>query len=561
VTAEEQLLRRALGDFVWYAEQFLWVQDKQTLQLVRLRVKPVQRRLAEKIIADLVAGVPVRIIVLKARREGVSTIVQAIFFWLASLRRHQVMVTLSHHDDTTKELFGIPERFYRQLPPLVRPARRASRRGTVLEFANPSKDPDEVRRNPGLESVMRTVTAKNAGAGQGANGVHVSELGLYEENQIDAAVLLTTLLQIVPTAAGTIVILESTARGVGNEFYRRWKQAERSLAAGLSDFYPFFIAWFEEPTNVIAGVDWDELGDLDDREQRLRHKYVCSAEQLAWRRYAIRSLCGGDPDKFDQEYPESPDVAFLSSGRPYFDQQAVSEQLEASRGREVYARGDLVEDGSTVSFVSNARRGHLRVAEPPLPGEDYLIMCDSSEGSGADPQCAAVFARSSLRVVAEWHGYVDRDELGDHLFCLGHVYNRALIAVELNGGWGLTPIAILRRRGYTRLYRSPGENKVKRKREQRFGWDTTPTNRPLVLDKLGQAIRDGELDEPFPELYEECLVFTYSETGKPQAQPGEHDDRVLTRAIGVHLWQTEPIRHQYVQEQRERPALSETTGY
>jgi hypothetical protein len=97
-----------------------------------------------------------------------------------------------------------------------------------MEFANPTRDEEELARQPGFESSMSTITAKNAGAGQGANLVHCSEVGLWEGNQIDAKSVLDTLLQIVPLAPRTVICLESTARGVGNEFHARWKQAERS---------------------------------------------------------------------------------------------------------------------------------------------------------------------------------------------------------------------------------------------------------------------------------------------------------------------------------------------
>lgn len=556
MTNEEQLLRRALDDFLWYAPNFLKVKDKQTLRLVPLVLKPVQVRLAERIIADLVAGVPVRVIVLKARREGVSTVTQAIFFWLASLRRHQVGVTLSHHDQTTGELFGITETFYRNVPDILRPRKRQSRRGNTLEFANPSKIDEEVRREPGLESVLRTVTAKNAGAGQGANLVHVSELGLYELNQIDAESVMNTLLQIVPTAPGTIIVIESTARGLGNEFHRRWKQAER----GEGSFTPFFLAWFDEPTNIVSGADWESLGELDDRELRLKDRYGCSAEQIAWRRMAMRDLVS-DPDAFDQEYPESADVAFLSSGRPYFDQESVQDHLDWAQEQPLLTVGDVVEDDDRVTFRPT-RRGRLTVWEVPQPGEDYLIAVDSSEGSEhGDPQHAYVYKRSRLQIVAAWHGRVDRDELGDHMFLLGKLYNEALIAAETNGGWGWTVIAVLRRRGYWRLYRDPGQNKVRKRRSQSYGFDMSPTKRPVVLDTLGEAIRDGALDCPDPELFKECLVFVYGPTGKPAAMPGEHDDRVMAAALGAHLWTTEARRVRDPKPQPPRRVISTAVGY
>jgi hypothetical protein len=440
--------------------------------------------------------------------------------------------------------------------------RRQVRRGQVLEFANPSRSDEAVAADPGLQSVLQVVTAKNAGAGKGANLILVSELGLYEQNQIPAKIVLDTLLQIVPTAPETVIVLESTARGVGNEFYRRWKGAERSLREGeTDDFYPFFIAWFEEPTNTITGASWEALGDLDEREERLRDSFGCDAGQVAWRRYAIRTLCGGDPDTFDQEYPESADVAFLSSGRPYFDQEAVSDHLEWALEQKPLVRGDLLEDEENVRF-REAARGKLTVWEVPQKGEDYLIAVDSSEGSEhGDPQHAYVYKRSKLAIVASWHGRVDRDDLGDEMFLLGTLYNGALIACETNGGWGWTVIAVLRRRGYWRVYRDPGQNKVRKRRSLSYGFDMSPTKRPLVLDTLGQAIRDGDLDCADPELYRECLVFVYGPTGKPAAMPGEHDDRVTSAALGAYLWATEPKKVQNPRKQPERRVISHAVGY
>jgi len=558
-------VERLLSDFEWFAESFLWVVDKQSRKIVPFRFKPVQRRLARWMLERYFAGVPIRVIILKARREGVSTLIQAFFYWLCSTRAHQSAMTLSHHDDTTRKLHEISERFYRHSPTWLKPMKRKSRRGQVMEFANPSPK-DEVRMaDPGLESVMETVTAKNAGAGAGAGLVHCSEVGLWPGNQIDDKAVLDTLLQVVPVAPYTIVALESTARGMGNEFCKRWKQAERSAAEGLDDFETFFIAWFEEPTNWISGVAWEDLGDLSEREERCRDRYGCAPEQIAWRRYAIRALCGGDEATFDQEYPESPEVAFLSSGRPYFDQAACAEALEDAKSVEPLARGNLSEVDGRVEW-SDHRHGKVTVWELPHPDEDYLIVLDPSEGSGGDPQAATVLKRSTLEQVAAWHGHIDRDLLGDQMFMLGKVYSGcskdgALIAVEMSGGWGHTPLAILRRRGYARLYREIVEGKKRRKRGVRYGWYTTETSRPLALDALGEAIRLGEFESNDPGFWDECLTFVYGDTGKPAAEPGAHDDRVMANAVAVRLWQTEPRRRKHYGEAAERRVVSQRTGY
>ena len=69
---------------------------------------------------------------------------QAIFFWIACTRIDTSGMTLSHHDDTTQELFGMTENYWKLMPPQVRPMRGKTRRGSVLELANPSSDPDKV---------------------------------------------------------------------------------------------------------------------------------------------------------------------------------------------------------------------------------------------------------------------------------------------------------------------------------------------------------------------------------------------------------------------------------
>lgn len=196
-----------------------------------------------------------------------------------------------------------------------------------------------------------------------------------------------------------------------------------------------------------------------------------------------------------------------------------------------------------------------------MVGEDYVIFCDASEGSEGDYQCAYVMPRSRMEMVACWHGRVDRDELGDQLYMLGLLYNTALIAVEISGGWGQVPLSRLRWRHYPRVYRRVREDRVKRTRTASVGWDTTVRTRPLMLDALNHALRQDELVCNDPELLTECSTFAYDDAGKPAAEAGCYDDRVLSAAGTVYLWTTEPRRRQGPRPHRPRRVLSSVTGY
>jgi hypothetical protein len=525
-----------MEDFEYFCATCLKVIDlDRTKGIVPLVLKPVQKRLARTILPKLLKGDPVRIIILKARREGVSTVLQAIFFWVACTRIDTSGMTLSHHDDTTQELFGMTEMYWKLMPAQVRPMRGKSRRGQVLELANPSADPDKVAASPGMNSTLRTVTFKNAGAGQAANLVHCSEVALWGNL---AKSTLGTLLPVVPFGAWTIIALESTARGVGNEFHVRWVEAEESEKRGDPyGFIPFFIPWFEEPEYTLT--HYLPLGALDAEEEDLRVMGV-SDDALAWRRYVgIPVVCGGDLDLFHQEYPATPKQAFLSTGRPFFDLELVDELLEEIDYQPVF-QGNVHIDAESMRVVAlPGHKGPLRIWQPPQKDTDYLLVCDPSEGHAhGDPQSIYITPRDRLEIVAAWHGSVPREDLGDVIYMLAWLYSEALVVVEMSGGWGHTPIAILRKRGYTRIYRRRAVGKKKMKASDLLGWDTTQTLRPLALDKLSQALRHRDLKVNDRELLEECFHFVYDEKGKPAAEQGHHDDRVLTAAVMCHTWQT-----------------------
>jgi hypothetical protein len=89
-------------------------------------------------------------------------------FWVCATRERRKSFTISHDDETTRYLHMMSETFYDNLPAWCRPKRGVSQRGMALEFANPTKDAEKKQKDPGLQSWLRTVSLKNAGAGQGA---------------------------------------------------------------------------------------------------------------------------------------------------------------------------------------------------------------------------------------------------------------------------------------------------------------------------------------------------------------------------------------------------------
>lgn len=144
-----------------------------------------------------------------------------------------------------------------------------------------------------------------------AQAVHLSELGFVE----DASTLLTAIMQTVPDTVESLVVIESTANGIGNEFHNLWVKAK----ANRNEWVALFVPWFDEPT--YRHRTKRTIDDLNDEERHRVEAYGLDMEQIEWWRRTLENKCFGDLDKMTQEYPDnertpsSPPTARCSSAR------------------------------------------------------------------------------------------------------------------------------------------------------------------------------------------------------------------------------------------------------
>jgi hypothetical protein len=120
---------------------------------------------------------------------------------------------------------------------------------------------------------------------------------------------------------------------------------------------------------------------------------------------------------------------------------------------------------------------------------------------------------------------------------LGDWYNHALIGVE-NNNHGLTTLKALQREGYRNIYRQRRLANRAPQATEILGWRTTAASKPLAIDELGKAIRDGELGIFDEHTLAELRTFVRDENGKMHGSP--HDDLVMAIAIAnqmlKHVW-------------------------
>ena len=305
-------------DFEFYARNCLNIRTK-TEGLKPFFLNDAQLYIHQQLEKQKKETGKIRAIILKGRQQGASTYVEGRYIHNTTFNRGVRAFILTHDGEATNALFEMTERYYDNLPVHVKPSLGASN-AKELHFDL-------------LDSGYKIGTAGNkaVGRGQTIQYFHGSEVAFWT----NASEHTKGVLQAVPDADGTEVILESTANGVGNYFHQQWKMAEK----GLSEFIPIFVPWFWQK-EYIKTPPQDIV--FSDEEMRLSELYGLTRGQLYWRRKKIAELSvdGVDGERsFKQEYPMNAEEAFQVSGS---DGLIKSQHCMEARKRTVQGSGALI---------------------------------------------------------------------------------------------------------------------------------------------------------------------------------------------------------------------------
>ena len=503
-----------------YIENCLKIKTKSGT-VVPFRLNDAQRKLYAVAKRQQDAGKPVRLIILKARQLGFSTLTEGLIFHACATRKNVNALIVAHREDATANLFRMSKLFYDELPAPVKPMLRASN-AQELVFENPSKLRSEREARPGLRSRIRCATAGGRGIGRSdtLQCVHLSEYAFWPDGADGKASTLAGILQAVPSLPGTMVVIESTANGF-EDFKERWDAA----VAGENDFEPVFFAWFENPDYsmpVVPGTEWTP------EERDLKAAYRLTDGQLQWRRWCIANNCGGSLDMFRQEYPASPGEAFLHSGTGVFDNEQIVlrlERLPGPAGRGEFTNGEWTE----------SETGAITLYEMPEEGVPYVLGGDTA-GEGSDYFTAIVIDNVTGRIVAKLRQKYSEPEYVRQICALGRFYNDALVAIETN--FSTYPVMKLQEMEYPNQYSREREDTYTRQMRKSYGFRTDRQSRPRAIANLVEVFSSHPEWFTDRELLEEMLTFCYNEDHRPEALAGKHDDLVMGAAI------TYAVRHQ-----------------
>ena len=175
----------------------------------------------------------------------------------------------------------------------------------------------------------------------------------------------------------------------------------------------------------------------------------------------------------------------------------------------------------------------FEVWEPPESRSAYVMGVDTAEGLGhGDYSVIQVLNVGTGNQSAIWHGHIAPDLLAEEVMSVGMWYRNALCCVESNNP-GLTTITELRHLGYPNLFRKRQLNNVNNRISQEYGWKTTRTSKPLMIDDLSSALRNNELQINDRNTVGELRTYVRNDRGSMSGSP--YDDRVMALALANQM--------------------------
>jgi hypothetical protein len=538
-----------LGDFIWNEAQWIvwfWMCE----QMAR--------------------GLPIRLIILKARQFGISTFFCCwLFWWMWRKTQVRTLIATQNKGTTLNAMMETMDRFYQSLPEGFRPSLRAKGADRISK--------DELYFDDRKSACIPVgADVKDAGRGDAFDLALCTEVAAYKA----AKEFFGAFTPAMGRRADTSLVMESTAQP--GWFWDKYKSGKRFKQ---SVFLPWSVCkslysrkliaaskgqrriWRDAQTDeqfTLTAADKKEMEFLS-RQHRIINEQIgrellgpVTAEQMAWWHYTCESEYDGDDEWMNQEFPRDDISAFERSVRgvfksvlpvvrasveatltdPAFDGAVVGATISCDTVADVTRESHRIEvtEDDDVNFTD---RPGLIIFKMPVGSYVYTLGVDVADemGTAADEDDAAfsvicVFCCNTREQVAEWRGSIDPHDLGDVIAMLGYLYNTGLANVEYNN-MGITTIDRLTKYlEYPNRFRWPKFDEAGKLTKKEMWW-TDEKTKQLAIGSLRHAIRHGLFIVRSQGLQEELTAYQVKR-GHFTAGPDSYADRIMAAALA---WQ------------------------
>lgn len=534
-------------DFEFWAKTNIKLQHKEKFTSFEFVLRFAQRILLHELEKMRLTDVPIRLVLLKARQWGGSTLVQMYMFWIQQIHKINWHLAVCAQDDGAAN--NISEMYRRAAKDYPEEIAKIS----FKPYARSPKNIVNVERGGiiGVGSINNPDQFRSYNYAM----IHFSEPGIWEDTpKRTAKGLVSSLRSVLPDQPLTLEVLESTAKGVGSFFHDEWVSAESESSGYKAVFIPWFKIdmYLQKPqnySNFIDGLDahdwfmWDEGATLDGINWYNNYK----------------SDKNYDDWMMNNEFPTTAEEAFVSSGQRYFAPKLIIDARKnvlkpnfvgTIHPTDVKDKAGLEES----NFVKNPK-GPLEIWKMPRPivkidGKLMHVLnryCVFGDIGGttdkADYSSLTVLDRMPMfyggwpELAADWHGHLDQDLFSWVGAQLAWLYDKALFAIETNslrkekssGDHFLTVLDNIKDH-YDNLYIRNEFERIDKEWVPKYGFHTNTGTKDMILSCLRAGLRDHQYVERQKGACDEMDWYERKEDGKLGAIEGKNDDKVITRA-------------------------------
>lgn len=463
-------------------------------------------------------------IILKSRRLGFSTLSLALQLYYAYQIPNSTYMMIAHDSPTLRELFNTLKIMQNNIPDGIRLKENKNNRDE-LELENGSR-------------IIVKVPDGTMGAGMKLQIIHLSEYALWSENVQESA--LVTLEQSLAKNKDSMIIIESTARGTSNNYFKMWQDSSNKR----SRYKPFFYSWCNRShleqfrAEVEEGVEWykstnhgltltrDPL-ELTPYERNLLDKTDVTLKQLMWRQYKLLSM---SEQMFRREYPAFPEEAFTSSSTSVFDADTVLNRM-------YYVPESTLNVPDLPLLLQKYIGNGLNIYKLPKKNERYYGGIDVASGLGgkSDNSALCVLDSNGEQVLQFARNDIPTYKFVDIVAELGYFYNYCMFLVERNS-YGLDLInRLVKEKQYINVLKTKKFDKITGRRKWEHGWYTDSNSKTKLVSDAKEMFEEGLIKINDKELLQEMQIYTENRNGSFGNAKGEEnrDDRVDSWMLAI----------------------------
>ena len=574
---EEFIRIRQKHDYPFWAAMFAYIKRKGGGTDVLFRLNRPQRKLIKRLEKMRKAGKPIRLILLKARQWGGSTAIQIYMAWLQLV--HEVglnSLIIAHQGTGSDEIKDMFDRMIKSYPVEMLHELGDAYAPNEPKMVGVGKS-GNIFRVPQRNCKIKIGTAERPNSCRGGdyNLVHLSEVALWKETDGKKPEdIVRSACSGILLRPYTMIVYESTPNGVGNFFHKEYLAAKK----GLSQFEAMFVAWFEIEQYELPFENEAEKYEFakklfanrrneeikSDREEpgtylwRLWEKGA-TLEAIHW--YVSERSKYTNHGDMASEYPSDDIEAFTYSGRKVFRSEDVEQFRPACRAPrwigEIYGSADEGEKAIEGLRFKKEADGRLFMwhdverSDIEEVTDRYLVVVDVCKGHTKNADFADILVIDRLFmmdgeppvVAAEWHGHIDMDKLAWKATQVAAYYNNALLVIESNTletnntkGEAEYILTLIHEVYGRQLYaRKQSAEDIRQGLPKKYGYHTNPLTKKVVIYNLKVVIRERLYIEREEACLDEYLTYVETENNVFEAMEGYHDDRLMTRAIGMQV--------------------------